>query len=409
MKKTARITTNSHPADFSRAKNPGFAPPAHGLESIARRVDSPATFQPTDLKPLLEKLLGALLSSVEADAGIIRIISSQGKALRPISTSGLPEEWLDMEYPLEMPCESCLKDAGVDGIYTVDIGSCGSRKDCSLSACRFQFLVAVPLKNEDSPETQAGLITLFFGKPQKPDKHTQILLRFAGLAAAIVKQNRSKREAKRMDLLAERQAIANEIHDSLAQTLAYARMRTNLLLESIRSGNEVMSAKYAHDIDEALEINQKTVRELITDFRCSMDPSGLLHALDTLTAQFSHRNAIKLEYINRVAQLELPLEYEIQVFHIVQEALSNIATHSGASHARLTVDFSENYYIFTIEDNGSGGCTFTPVEGHYGMKIMRERAQRIGGEIKVASLEGIGTHVQLYFSEPGTNWRTANE
>ena len=168
-------------------------------------------------------------------------------------------------------------------------------------------------------------------------------------------------------------------------------------------------SKYAHDIDEALENSQKTVRELITDFRCSLDPSGLAHALQILTEQFRHRNKIFLEYINRVVNLELPLEYEIQVYHIVQEALANIATHSGATHARLIAEFSGSYYVFTIEDNGSGGCTFTPVEGHYGMMIMRERAQCISGEIKVESSKGFGTRVQLFFPEPGTNWRAVNE
>jgi two-component system nitrate/nitrite sensor histidine kinase NarX len=131
--------------------------------------------------------------------------------------------------------------------------------------------------------------------------------------------------------------------------------------------------------------------------------------LQTLTEEFRHRNDIDLEYINRVANLELPLEYEIQVSHIVQEALANIATHSGATHARVVVDLSSGYYVFTMEDNGSGGCTFTPIEGHYGMKIMRERAQRIGGEIKVESSGESGTRVQLFFPEPKSDWREVNE
>jgi two-component system nitrate/nitrite sensor histidine kinase NarX len=254
------------------------------------------------------------------------------------------------------------------------------------------------------------MLTLFFNKAQEPFELTSTtVLAFVRLLGAIMEHNKSNRDAKRTDLIAERQAIANEIHDSLAQSLVYTRMRTSLLLEAIRTRNELMVTKYAHDIDEALENSQKTVRELITDFRCSMDPSGLLHALQTLTTQFCHRNKITLEYFNRVPNLELPLEYEIQVYHIVQEALANIATHSGATHARLIAEFSGNYYVFTIEDNGSGGCTFTPVEGHYGMMIMRERAQRIGGEIKIESSKGFGTRVQLLFPEPGSNWRAVNE
>ena len=67
------------------------------------------------------------------------------------------------------------------------------------------------------------------------------------------------------------------------------------------------------------------------------------------------------------------------------------------------------YYIFTVEDNGTGGDDLTPVEGHYGIVIMRERAQRIGGEIRAESAKGLGTSVQLLFPEPEANWRTVHD
>lgn len=401
---------NSYPADFSWAKDFGFIPPKSGGEVSQRKSISFAASQENDLKTLLDELLKTLLIAVNADAAIIRIVPPHGQALRSISSVGLPAEMTDGKNVFESPCEICEGATINQNIHSANIGPCGTNGKCKYAGSRFKSILVAPLITDNPMGRPIGKLVLLFNDSQQPnDTISTTLLPFACLIASILKRNKAKRDAKRAVLLAERQAIANEIHDSLAQTLAYARMRTSLLLESIRSGNEVMSAKYAHDIDDALEINQKTVRELITDFRCSMDPSGLLHALQTLAEQFRDRNEIELEYINRVAHLELPLEYEIQAFHIVQEALSNIATHSGATHARLTVDSSDNYYILTIEDNGSGGCTFTPVEGHYGMMIMRERAQRIGGEIKVESSEGLGTHVQLFFPEPGADWRIVNE
>ena len=116
--------------------------------------------------------------------------------------------------------------------------------------------------------------------------------------------------------------------------------------------------------------------------------------------------AVPASVADLAADLDLPLEHEIQTYHIVREALSNIAKHSSASHARLIVDHLCGYYVFTIEDNGVG--TFSPLEGHYGIIIMRERAQRIGGEIKVESTKGLGTCVQLFFPEPELNWRSAH-
>ena len=210
-------------------------------------------------------------------------------------------------------------------------------------------------------------------------------------------------------MLMERQSIANEIHDSLAQTLNYARMGTTLLTDAVRNNNEAMATEYARDLDEALEISQKAVRALITDFRSEMDPAGLLHALQTLVERFRQQNSIVLDCVIRVADLDLPLEHEIQAYYIVHEALSNTAKHSNASHARLIVDHCAGYYIFTVEDNGTGGDDLIPVEGHYGIVIMRERAQRIGGEIRAESAKGLGTSVQLLFPEPGANWRTVHD
>ncbi|MDP1941202.1 MAG: ATP-binding protein [Gallionella sp.] len=170
-----------------------------------------------------------------------------------------------------------------------------------------------------------------------------------------------------------------------------------------------MASKYARDLDEALEIGQKSTRELIADFRCDMNRGGLSIALHDLASEFRKRNNIVFEYHNKLVDLELPLEHEIQVYYIVREALNNIARHSEATHARLFVASKFGYYVFTIEDNGTGACTFTPVEGHYGVMIMRERAHRIGGEIRVDSAAGLGTQVQLFFPEPPLDWRVVND
>lgn len=410
MNKKTNSLRNTPPADFSWARNSGFTPPKQVVETSPRKSLEPVASQMSELKPLLEELLGTLMIAVKASSGIIRMLPSSGQSPLPFSSIGLPAELLSAESTVDLDCEPNGKTENGRGIYSADISSCVARPNCRYAGCQLKSIMVAPLPNDQGPETHFGKLTLFFDTPQPPDNHTsKTVLSFARLISTIIEQSKSNRDAKRADLMAERQAIANEIHDSLAQTLVYTRMRTSLLLESIRTGNELMSAKYARDIDETLESSQKTVRELITDFRCAMDPSGLLNALQTLTEQFSHRNEIALEYINRVAHLELPLEYEIQIFHIVHEALANIASHSEATHARLIVEFTDNYYVFTIEDNGSGGCTFTPVEGHYGMMIMRERAQRIGGEIKVESSKVFGTHVQLFFPEPGSDWRTGNE
>jgi len=347
---------------------------------------------------MVEELLDALTGAVKASSGIVKILPAHGRAMQIFSTAGIPDELFEMEDAANLNCEAvAIRELG-EGILSVDFCVCKERPNCRFRNYMHQSLMAVPLGSKRSQEHSKGYLTLFFdAQPDSYDQVSKTVHAFVRLLNSLLEQNQSNREAKRVDLIAERQSIANEIHDSLAQTLVYARMRTNMLIESIQTRNEQMAEKYAHDIDEALEIGQKTVRELIKDFRCEIDPSGLLHALRNLVDQFCERNDITLEYINRIADFDLPLEYEIQVYYIVREALANIANHSEANKARLMVEGDGENFVFTIEDNGKGGCFFTPVEGHYGIMIMRERAARIHGEIKIDSKEGSGTKVQLIF------------
>ena len=410
MNKKANSLKASEHAVFSWADDFHFTPPENGGNAASGKISELAASRAGDFKPVVEKLLETLISTVNAASGVARILPAHGQTHQLFSSVGLPAELLKLGSDLILNCETSCKASIGRGIYTTDLRACKKRQGCRNVGCQIQSLITVPVKSHTPSEIPIGMITLFFGKPQEPFENiSKTVLSFADLLSTLIEHNQSTREIKRSELMAERQSIANEIHDSLAQSLAYTRIRTSLLLESIRTLNTSMVTKYAHEIDDALESSQKTVRELITDFRCSVDPSGLLHALQAIAEEFRHRNDIELEYINLVGNLELPLEYEIQVSHIVKEALANIAKHSGATHARLVVDLSDNYYVFTIDDNGSGGCTFTPVEGHYGMRIMRERAQRISGEINVESSEGFGTRVRLFFPEPMSDWREVNE
>lgn len=410
QKKMIPITDANHNG-FSWVREPDFTPPGKdgGVDAcLSQEFSVPRA---GELRALLEIFLESIISTVKASAGVVRLLSPDGRTLEIISSAGLSTELQEeAESFVELDCE-VADNANLDqGIHASDISSCNSRQNCRYASCRFQSLVAAPLEAPDSLSAPPGILTIFFEYPHEVASNAmKTVASFAEMMSATIEHTRINRESSRLERLTARQEIANDIHDSLAQTLTYARMRVSLLLEAIHSGNELAATKYARDLDEALEIGQKSTRELIADFRCEMHPGGLLPALDDITAQFRKQNNILLEYHNRLVDLELPLEHEIQVYHIVREALTNISRHSGATHARLFVDANFGYYVITIEDNGSGASTFTQVEGHYGVMIMRERAHRIGGKINVESAAGLGTQVQLFFPEPSSNWRAKNE
>lgn len=387
---------------FFWTREPEFLPPEQdgGIDTCVEMEFVEAA--PSELETLLNSTLEAMTALAQAQAGVIRVLLPDEETLRVISAIGLSREDLEAERFVELACEDCPKDAFMHGLCSTNIPDCEARQ--GRSHRQLQSIISVPLQSRQAPENLLGVFTLFFNTPQSTSgPSTTLAITLAEMLSGIIEHARASREARRAEMLMERQSIANEIHDSLAQTLNYARMNTTVLRSALQRVDSDMAGQAALDIEEALEIGQKAVRALITDFRSEMDPAGLLHALEYLVREFRKQNRIVLDYTIRVADLDLPLEHEIQCYLIAREALSNIAKHSNASHARLIVDYNFGYYVLTIEDNGAG--TFSPVEGHYGIVIMRERAQRIGGEIRVDSIKGLGTSVQLHFPDPESNWR----
>jgi two-component system nitrate/nitrite sensor histidine kinase NarX len=117
---------------------------------------------------------------------------------------------------------------------------------------------------------------------------------------------------------------------------------------------------------------------------------------------FCNRTGVKVDFVNRAPDVNLTPDQEVQVFHIVQEALNNISKHSHAQHVHLTIETSGGRYAVTVQDDGIGlnANQGSGPSMHLGMNIMSERAQRLGGEVQVDSKVGKGTRVHLEFPAP---------
>jgi two-component system nitrate/nitrite sensor histidine kinase NarX len=178
------------------------------------------------------------------------------------------------------------------------------------------------------------------------------------------------------------------------------RMRMSLLQDAIRAGNAAQSLKYHRDIQESLGEAHAGLRELITHFRQPVDRQGLVHALETTARTFRDRTGVDLRIENRTHDLRLPAEQESHVYQIVREALANVIKHAGASNARVVLERTAKSLRVSVEDDGSGARIArrhpgSAADDHYGVEIMRERARRIGGRLRIVSAPGKGTQVCL--------------
>jgi two-component system nitrate/nitrite sensor histidine kinase NarX len=263
-------------------------------------------------------------------------------------------------------------------------------------------MVEVPLAHQGRV---LGVYNLFLREKRPIAGETALVYRSIGEHLGMALENaRLARENLRMAVMNERQLIAAEVHDSLAQNLAYMKMRLALLLDALRAPDRERALKYATELQEALGEAYADLRELLAQFRSRMDPRGLVHALERLAAGFEERTGVRLAFENRLADLNLTVEEEANAFHILHEALANVARHSGATRARVTLEERGGEYEFTVEDDGVGFFTLggsaagddrSLPRHHLGIAIMRERAQRLSGRIEIANLARRGARVRL--------------
>lgn len=213
---------------------------------------------------------------------------------------------------------------------------------------------------------------------------------------------RSEDEANRLSLMEERNRLAHELHDSLAQTLASLRFQVRVLDETLRGGQEPDVWHELEKIENNIDEAYSELRELITHFRAPIDKRGLIPAVEHLIERFQYQTDITIFLQKEWNVLHLPASIEVQALRIIQESLNNIRKHSQAHTVRVILrSDTQGDCRVLIEDDGIGIQNVPNEEDtlgdHLGLSIMHERAKRIGGTVKIESEPNEGTRILLQF------------
>ncbi|MDO9268228.1 MAG: PAS domain S-box protein [Methylobacter sp.] len=194
----------------------------------------------------------------------------------------------------------------------------------------------------------------------------------------------------------ERTRIAREIHDELGSLLTAHKMDLSWLQKQIPADLSLCHEKIAV-MNLHLNDGIGSVRKIIADLRPSiMDHLGLLAAIEWKLDEFKRQNGIQCVLTVQENDIVMDEGRDIAVFRIMQEALTNIAQHSGATHVTLDVETGANSLMMKITDNG---CGMTKAQMHksgkYGILGMHERARHFGGEVIIVSKPEKGTSLVL--------------
>jgi two-component system, NarL family, sensor histidine kinase DegS len=197
----------------------------------------------------------------------------------------------------------------------------------------------------------------------------------------------------------ERQRVARELHDETVQGMIVLCQD----LDSLMATPRVPGAAHRRleEVRRSAEEILAGVRRFSRDLRPPMlDDLGLVPALEWLCGELTARAGVRAEMTFTGPQRRLPPESELALFRIAQEALRNVEKHARASEVLLTLTFGPRGLNLHIEDNGRGfvlpsGTRGLVTRGHLGLIGMQERAQLMGGSVRIESKPGQGTAIDV--------------
>lgn len=354
--------------------------------------------EPDSIEELGKGFMYRIKRAMGARAGAVRLSSPGSEEIFLLSHEGLSEAFVTNELVLH--CDQCLCGKATQQGIAMTADTAQPPPDMTLKTCvREGFRTVTAFTISHKKET-LGIFNLYFDQPRQFSEQELQLLETLGqhLGVAVENQRLRSRE-KELAISEERNLLAQELHDSIAQGLAFLNIQAQLLQDSLKKKNIGEAFDTAVQIREGVQESYDDVRELLVHFRTRVSHSDLDSAILATLEKFEGQTGIRTEFDRIGSGVPLEPKDEIQVIHIVQESLSNIRKHARATKVNVRVERNVGGVAVVVEDNGVG---FDPAtnpavasDRHVGLKIMKERAFRIGGECLVTSAVGEGTQVTL--------------
>lgn len=230
---------------------------------------------------------------------------------------------------------------------------------------------------------------------------TEVFGALSSQTALLIERSLLYEEVAAGAVLEERSRLAREIHDGLAQHLAFLKMRVAWLQRSEAS----VEMKQLHDIEGVLATALAEARQAISTLRADSGATTTAEALTQYVEEFGRISSLDVSFECDKRLPEVGPKVRVELLRIVQESLNNVRKHAGATNVKVRLTSTPRHFVIRIEDNGKGFDPARTPEGHFGVAIMRERAESVGGTFKVWSHAGKGTRVEVSVPVPNVDGR----
>jgi signal transduction histidine kinase len=283
-------------------------------------------------------------------------------------------------------------------------------------------VVSQLLRMNDQAQQEAGLrVSLVYGKVSRDILLLIGVLFLVALGTGLYTVQANRKTFERLHHLAEKlqsqseqmrtlswklievqeqtlRHVARDLHDHFGQILTAIGLTLGRAGRKAAENNDAVFVQDVRDVKRIVEDTLQSVRDESQIFRPAiLDDFGLQQTLEWFVEQFTRQTGVQVHWQGELADGIFPPEAAIHVYRIVQEALSNVARHSGAREAWVTLGEKENQLDLEIRDNGVGFETDTKRTASHGIGLvgMRERAEHLQGSFSIRSAPNAGTTVNV--------------
>ncbi|ODU08075.1 MAG: histidine kinase [Rubrivivax sp. SCN 71-131] len=353
------------------------------------------------LQSLAEDFTRLVRAAAGADAAALRYADPGRNQFVLLATDGVPPGLVGAEHCIQAGDCHCGQLRSGEGTRVIPIRPGGVARSRHCESAGWASVVALPIQVQ---EQLIGELDLFFHAqatlPEAERTHLETLASHLASGMDNLRLHALEREAA---VAQERTLLARELHDSIAQSLAFLAIQAQLMRRAMAAGDQARMQQAMREIEAGLRESHGDVRELLVHFRTRTNEADMAHALQATLRKFEHQTGMLPLLSMHDEGLPLPPDMQVQALHIVQEALSNVRKHARASRVWVDV-WKHPAWRVVVRDDGRGFDTAAlapDAEAHVGLRIMAERAARLGATLQVESTPGEGTTVTLQLPAAG--------
>ena len=341
---------------------------------------------------LLSDFIDVFTRNIEVNASLVRLLTDDGW-MEIVSSYGIDKDQLESYHKTPI-------DGSMFSRSNEFVGESHEEFLREIIDCDSMTIYAIPVRYHVRTH---GLINVYADNRKKlPDETHQLWLTAGEHLGQALDRFIEEAEQKQRLIQNERNIIANELHDSLAQTLASLRFQVRVLDQALQPTGEFSTINSIEQVEHGLDEAYTDLRELIAHCRIPVEKQGLIPSIKRVVEKFREETNIHILLQCECQNPDIPANMEMNVYRIVQESLTNIRKHADAHIVRvlLQCDDAGNYLIL-IENDGEGFDKETiqsEAGKHLGLTIMKERARYLGGKLKIDSEPDEGTRVELRFN-----------